>query len=165
MTLRRLACWPSRSMPSAKRRADFAGSSGRGVATSFAAEPRRYRVGHEIGGRLPQRDTSRRAEADEVIDRMVQAQKQSSNALLARYAYRKQYNLANVDADLDEALRQSPDSLSVLLPAAARAYTAKDWTEAARLYQAVVRTAPTDRRGYLGLGKVHYDQAQSLQAS
>lgn len=99
-------------------------------------------------------------DADQLIDQMVQQQKGSTPALLARYAYRRQFKLANAEGDLSAALKQSPDDLPTLLFSAEQAYSSKAFGESARLYQHVIELAPTDRRGYFGLGLCDLSEKQ-----
>ncbi|MCL4722067.1 MAG: tetratricopeptide repeat protein, partial [Gammaproteobacteria bacterium] len=100
--------------------------------------------------------------ADTVIDRMVAAHPQSAEALLARYAYRRNYRLAGAVEDLQTALEQAPQNPEVLLMAAAQAEAepASLAEPAEHYYRRAIDAAPTLVPAYLGLGSLHSSRGE-----
>ena len=105
------------------------------------------------------------AEADRIMDQVVEDSKQSAAALLARAEYRTKFKLAGADEDLDAALVAAPQDFAVLLAAAERDCRQQEWDAAIARYQSLIKLAPHDRRGYLALGQVYRQQGKSALAS
>lgn len=91
--------------------------------------------------------------ADAVMNRMIEANPQVADAWLSRYEYRRRYQLAEADPDLDRALDLAPDRVEVLLAAGQREIDRRAFAQAVVHYRRVVELLPGDRRGYLGLGR------------
>lgn len=104
--------------------------------------------------------------ADTVIDRMVAAHPQSSEALLARYAYRRNYRLAGAVEDLQTALEQAPQNPEVLLMAAAQAEAepVSLAEPAEHYYRRAIDAAPTFVPAYLGMGNLQISRGELDQA-
>ena len=92
--------------------------------------------------------------ADRVLDLLVLQAADEARALLARYAYRREFGLAGADDDLERLLALDADarSLPIRLAAAGRAQERQDWPAAERYFRDVVRIDRRERRGHLGLG-------------
>ncbi|HUY91125.1 MAG TPA: tetratricopeptide repeat protein [Pirellulales bacterium] len=105
-------------------------------------------------------------QGDQVMDRLVERAGDQAAALLARYAYRRQFGLPGADDDLDLALAKDVDAkdLDIRLAAAIRAQEAEDWGQSLKYYQDAVRIDKRDRRGYLGLGLAYREQGKIKEA-
>ncbi len=95
--------------------------------------------------------TERQTLADAVMHRLVASN--TAPAWLARYQYRRRYALPDADADLDRAWELGKDHPEVQLAVGDRAVSRRAFDEAFVQFRAVTNQLPTDRRGYLGLGK------------
>lgn len=102
---------------------------------------------------LPQSSAGeRQLRADEVLQKLVSANPQVARAWLARYRYRRQYQLADADVDLDRALQLAPQDVAVLLAAGERARD-RGQTEQARRYLVRARElGPSEPGPLLALG-------------
>ena len=125
-------------------------------------------------------EDERKKLADDVMDRMVEANGEEASAYLARYRYRNEYELAGAEEDLETALKKTPDDLGALLLAAdharqeaLRILVDKGSTEkvnellnaAGKHYHDIIeRIAPLDERAYMGLGEVCLIFAQTRRA-
>ncbi len=110
--------------------------------------------------------------ADEVMNRLVEANPTSAEARLARYAYRLQYELEGTQEDIDAALKLGPNDLSVVLTAGEHALrqgvlAAKEkrtdqriasYQKAEAAFRKAIEIAPKDERGHLGLGQTFLAQ-------
>ncbi len=105
------------------------------------------------------------AEADRIMDQLVEDNHRAANALLARAEYRRRFNLAGADDDLDAALEAAPKDLRVVTAAAERDCSRQQWDAAVARYQLMTEIAPQDRRGYLGLGLVYRRQSELDRAA
>ncbi len=112
----------------------------------------------------------REKQADLLMDQMIHANPASPDAYLARYAYRAQYRLPGAEEDLRLALKYGPDNLAVLLAAAeqARRNAKADslarvlvLAEARSLGEHILQIAPSEERGYLLLGDIHWESNSS----
>ena len=109
--------------------------------------------------------------ADAVMDQMVSANSKSSEAYEARFVYRAKYELPRAEDDLASALKcaTKDEKANVILRAAGYARhqaersrqagkpaseSARFLAEAQKYYQQAIDAAPTDERGYIGLGDV-----------
>lgn len=118
--------------------------------------------------------------ADHLVDQMVTFNQRYTAALLARYRYRTQFRLPQAADDLQQALEQGPDNLTVLLSAAQHARWEAGQTEptqrppdearqylqeAKKRYEHIIQhVAPADPRAYLGLGDVFWTQGRTDRA-
>ncbi len=91
--------------------------------------------------------------ADAVMNRLVENNPRNSACLLARYEYRRRYQLPAADPDLDLALELAPNEISVLLAAGQRGIDQRDFSATEKHFRRVLELVPNDRRGYLGLGR------------
>lgn len=114
--------------------------------------------------------------ADRCVDRMVAANPQSPEALLARYGYRRRYSLAGVEADLNKALELGPDDVAVLLAAAEHSVecarraeksetlpeeAGKHYRQAREHYQRIVDdVAPTNDQAWIGFGSALFAEGR-----
>jgi len=103
-------------------------------------------------------ETVRQELADTIMDRMVNVDANRADARLARYHYRRKYNLPDMDLDLTRALDLAPQNVHVRVACGARAEEQEHYQEALDHYQAAIQVGPRDRRGYLGLGSVYEAQ-------
>ncbi|MBX9788847.1 MAG: tetratricopeptide repeat protein [Pirellulales bacterium] len=105
----------------------------------------RLSVVYENGKQQPE-------EAAKVIDEMVSANPESWEAYLARYQYRKSHNRGEeADADLNRALELQPTQLGVLLAAAERASTAREFDKARGFLDRAREAHPNARDVYMSL--------------
>jgi tetratricopeptide (TPR) repeat protein len=102
--------------------------------------------------------------ADEVMDRMLVANRDQPEAILARATYRLRYGISAGEDDIARALELAPDNLDVLLAAGRRATLQNDLPGAREFYQRVIAAAPSDRRGYLGLGQTYVVEKNHTEA-
>ena len=123
-------------------------------------------------------DAERQRMADEIIDRMVAADPENPEALLARFLYRTEYDLPEAEQDLADALKYGPDNEGVVLVAAAHAQAqarqaeqesdsaiaAEHYVEAQAHYEHAIKLAPTDERAYAALGEVYIAQDETALA-
>lgn len=105
-----------------------------------------------------------RAAADAVMDRLVEANADSPEALLARYRYRKQYGLNGSDEDLDKAISLASRDPAVILAAAGRANEKQRHADARSFYEQLTQVSPLDRRGYLGIAETWLAENQPKEA-
>lgn len=127
----------------------------------YAALARIYR--HD----LTEPGQQKRAEiADELMDQMIEANAEQSGAWLARFRYRRQYNLPGAEQDLREALNRSEDEprFDIELAAAAWEQEQGHFDEAVAHYRRAIELGPNDVRCYLGLAKVHTARRDSAAA-
>ena len=119
-------------------------------------------------------ESERASLADEVMNRLLEANGENVAAFQARYLYRDQYELPGAKDDLDRAMELAPNDLETLLFAAnhnrrealrvlreggstADARKAMDGllTTAGEHYNQIIsKVAPRDERAYMGLGDV-----------
>ena len=107
------------------------------------------------------------SKADEIMNRLVAADPHNSGALVARYKYRRQFALAEAEADLRAALAQSPDDVEALLLAAGEesAKASAESREAAKKRLArVMELAPQDARAYVALARLYAASNERDQA-
>jgi len=100
--------------------------------------------------------TATDAKADEIMDKLVAAKPDNVDALLARYNYRRRYQLREAQADLDAALKLAPDRLDVLLLAAdadLRSGHVNRRSKAEGELRNAIKIAPLDPRPYVGLAR------------
>ncbi|MBN1910415.1 MAG: tetratricopeptide repeat protein [Pirellulales bacterium] len=126
-------------------------------------------------------DEKRRNEAaDAIMDRMVAANPNSSEAYLGRYRYRVRYRLPNAESDLAAALKFGPDDLSTRMTVGASAFQAgklaqfrgksqetvqKHFSESHGHFQHVVEhIAPKRVAGYVMLGETELAQGKTSDA-
>ncbi|MEN6450243.1 MAG: tetratricopeptide repeat protein [Thermoguttaceae bacterium] len=98
---------------------------------------------------------------------------------LARYEYRRQQGVPSAEEDLRRALQLAPQDVAVVLAAATTAHqkaaAEKDthgmnaaakslFREASGHYDRAIALAPTDTRGYFGLGQLLTDQGDLARA-
>ena len=128
---------------------------------------------------VQQQDDAERARlADEMIDRMVEADVDNPLVYLARSAYRQTYELPGDDQDLQTALELAPDNLAVRLAngataqaRAARRSAAGDLLGARDLrrlasqhYHAALESHPDDVRPYVLLSQLHRQLGEADRA-
>lgn len=118
---------------------------------------------YQLGLSQAERD-ARIAQADAVMDTLVAQSTDGGTALLARFAYRRKYELEGVEKDLEDALRLAPDNVDVLIAAAEYAFRRNRTDEARGLYVRAIKAAPDDPQGYLGLGDVERSSGQIERA-
>lgn len=91
--------------------------------------------------------------ADTVMNKLVAANPNNTEALLSRYTYRVRFRLPEADPDLNRAIELAPDDIEVLLASAHRSMQRRDYAAAQRDYQRLAELFPSDGRGYLGWGQ------------
>lgn len=96
--------------------------------------------------------------ADEVMDEFVNRHAQQPQAFLARFAYRMHFSQPDAEADLDAALRLSPDNDEILLAAGGQFRKDRYWRAAKAVYERLIGLKPTDARGHLGLALTYAGQ-------
>jgi tetratricopeptide (TPR) repeat protein len=118
----------------------------------------RLAVVYEAGVQQPE-------EAAKIIDEMVSANPESWEAYLARYQFRKAHNRGEeADADLNRALELQPTQLGVLLAAADRASTARDYEKARGFLDRAREAHPTARDVYINLSSLARNQNNMEEA-
>ena len=131
---------------------------------------------HENQRALSEAERARRADA--VVDRMVQNQQANPETLLARFSYRRAFNVPGENDDLAAALELAPDNVAVQLSCGLAAQTlaaaqieagdlvaARDQREIARRhYEQSIELAPKDVRPYLLLTQLLREQGEIEQA-
>lgn len=104
-------------------------------------------------------------EAAKTYDRMVSANPESWEAYLARYSYLKTHNkIEEADQDLNRALELDRLQLSVLLAAAERSATAREFDKARGFLDDAREAHPTSREVYVNLsnmGRAQNDLAEA----
>lgn len=98
-------------------------------------------------------------EADEVLDQLVQANDADSRAYLARWRQRKAAGKAD-PADVEKAMRLSPNEADVLLAASEVARDAKDVDKARGFLRQGREAYPRDARFYQSLAVLELSQNQ-----
>ncbi|MBN1854028.1 MAG: tetratricopeptide repeat protein [Pirellulales bacterium] len=96
--------------------------------------------------------------ADQIIDRMVEANPGNPDALVARYTYAKRHIPAKArESDLKTALELNPNHVEALLLAANRAIdpsTGINYDTAMAYLRRVIESQPEDQRGYLAYAQL-----------
>lgn len=108
-------------------------------------------------------------QADQVIDRLVEASDDRASALLARYLYRTAFNLPDAGADLDRALAADRDKthFEVWWRAGQRSLSLGENDAAIDQFATAIGIDGADRRGHLGLGSAYRargDEDRALEA-
>jgi len=104
-------------------------------------------------------------EAAKAYDRMVSANSASWEAFLARYNYLKSHNKSqDADQDLNRALELDPLQLAVLLAAAERSATARDFDKARGFLDRAREAHPTSREVYVNLSNLGRAQNDAVEA-
>ena len=103
-------------------------------------------------------------QAERILDQLVEREANSADAWHARGAYRARHALTGVEEDLQRALALAPDHAESLLLLAQRLANQADLVSARKHYRHAIRSAPTDRRGYLGLSQIQVLLGQPDQA-
>jgi predicted Zn-dependent protease len=93
------------------------------------------------------------ARADEFMNQLVLTRPNDADAFVARYTYRKSYNIADSDADLTRALELDPTHYEGLLLSAGGA-AQKDLNVARTLLKKAITAKPNDNRGYLATAQL-----------
>jgi tetratricopeptide (TPR) repeat protein len=93
------------------------------------------------------------AQADSVIDTMITVHPSDPEVFLARYRYRRTYDLDGADDDLERALELAPESPEVLLAASAK-FLREDPGRSMELAKRLLEVAPAEVRGYQMLAEV-----------
>jgi len=122
----------------------------------------------------------RERDADQVVDRMVSDNPESSDAYVARYVYRDRHGLAGGEEDLRSALTCEPENVTVLLVVGGhyrrKAERAREnsapaeevaslYDDAAKHYaDAVDHGDPPSVAAYAGLGEVYSAQGEREEA-
>ncbi len=113
----------------------------------------------------PELTSEERADsADEVLDGLVEADRDNSRVWLARCQYRKQFNLAGADDDLEQARQLAADDPEVLLAVGEAAIQRREWGEAEPVLRRAIELAPRDRRTYLLCGEAIWGAGQTDSA-
>lgn len=104
--------------------------------------------------------------ADAVMDRLVDAGRRDPLAWLARFEYRREFELPGGNDDLDRAVAvdANKESFPVRFAAGMRARDVQQWKLAEEYFQQAVAIHPADRRGHLWLGQSHADQQDLARA-
>lgn len=105
--------------------------------------------------------------ADEIMDQLVAASPDDPEALMARYFYRRRYQLPNARQDLDHLLQKHPDHVEALLLVANEDFarnSPESRQSAEKTLKKVTQLAPHDPRGYLGLASVYVASGHREQA-
>ncbi|HEX7446071.1 MAG TPA: tetratricopeptide repeat protein [Pirellulales bacterium] len=95
--------------------------------------------------------------ADEVMDRLVAADRSGVQALLARYLYRSEFGLPGAEADLHAAEAADGDhtNASLAMAAGLHAQDLRQWQTARECFARLIRLAPAEPQGYSLLGQTY----------
>lgn len=102
--------------------------------------------------------------ADAVMDELVETSGHQIAPLVARHAYRKEFDLPDADADLNLALELASEQdaelndPAVFLAAGLRAQDNGDAQTAVKYLERAVAIAPDNPRGHLLLSQAHHDE-------
>ena len=102
--------------------------------------------------------------ADEAMDRMVEANSDSADALVSRYLYRKEHDLPNAEEDIKRALKLAPDHTEALLLAAGLALSNGTNDEARQLYELASKKPGAGPIAYLGMADSYVAMGNVEQA-
>jgi Tfp pilus assembly protein PilF len=113
------------------------------------------------------------ANADRVMDELVNADKQNIDALIARHKYRVQYEPSQARADLDAALALNPDHIEALVLDTQSGLASGEQARvlaAQKSAQHLIEISPQEPRGYISLAQLesrqgHTDRAVELLGS
>jgi predicted Zn-dependent protease len=106
-------------------------------------------------------------EADRIMDQLIAADPDNSQALLARYQYRRRYGIADARHDLDYLLEKKPDDVEALLLAAREDFSSREPHSNASAKEKLLKAislAPKDARGPITLAELYAFNGEREQA-
>ncbi|QGJ71826.1 Hypothetical protein PBC10988_35370 [Planctomycetales bacterium 10988] len=102
--------------------------------------------------------------ADRIIDRLLEVNPDSVDALLTRFQYRRLFQLDGGESDLQGALEMDPNHYQGHVAAADYATQREEFETAQHHYQRAIELKPEESAAYLGLGKLWRTQNEPAQA-
>jgi len=108
------------------------------------------------------------AKADEIMNRLVEADPNNADARVARYRYRLRHDPAHAQADLDAALALDGEHVQALLLSTDAILAVGDksrFAAAKENSRKVMKLRPQDPRGYLGLASLYIAEGDAQRAA
>ena len=101
--------------------------------------------------------------ADAVMDRLVTSSPRKTEAYLGRHSYRRKFELAGADDDLQQAADADVKGAdpAVQMTLGSRALETEKWPAAIEAFEHLIAAQPTNARGYLGLAQAQTGQGNN----
>lgn len=107
---------------------------------------------------------TREQRADAIVDEQVALRPESVECLLAQYRYRMDYELPGASESLQKAVKLAPEDLEVRVAQATLAARENDIEKSLKLWNQIIKQAPDDGRGYLGVAQVLVEDKKYVEA-